>query len=63
MCATCHVYVEPEFAARLGAIDPVEDEMLDTAASPRQSNSRLGCQILIAEELDGLRVRLPLTQS
>lgn len=63
MCATCHVYVEPEFASRLGDIDPVEDEMLDTAAAPRESNSRLGCQIPVSEELDGLRVRIPHTQT
>ncbi len=85
MCATCHVYIEPEFIDLLmpiepvenemldtaaspapvqqPPIEPVENEMLDTAASPRQSNSRLGCQVLISKELDGLRVRLPPTQT
>lgn len=63
MCATCHVYIEPEFIDLLMPIEPVENEMLDTAASPRQSNSRLGCQVLISKELDGLRVRLPPTQT
>lgn len=63
MCATCHVYIEPEFLVLLGEIDPVEGEMLDSAASTRQPNSRLGCQVLIGEELNGLRVRLPPTQT
>jgi 2Fe-2S ferredoxin len=63
MCATCHVYVEPEFVSRLQEIDPVENEMLDSAAAPREASSRLGCQIPLGEQLDGLRVRIPQTQT
>jgi 2Fe-2S ferredoxin len=62
MCATCHVYVEPDHLERLPAMEEDEDEMLDSTASPRQSNSRLSCQLEVTEELAGLVVRLPETQ-
>lgn len=62
MCATCHVYVDDAFANKLPEVNSVEDEMLDSAASERRSNSRLGCQLVIGPELDGLRVRLPESQ-
>ena len=45
MCATCHVYVEPEFADALPPMSDDEDEMLDSAASPRTESSRLSCQL------------------
>jgi len=62
MCATCHVYVDPAWVDRLPPIDPVEDELLEDTASPRQATSRLGCQVPVGAELDGLVVRLPETQ-
>jgi 2Fe-2S ferredoxin len=62
MCATCHVYVDEEFADRLPERSPDEDEMLEAAASERTEHSRLSCQIVVTEELDGLVVRLPETQ-
>lgn len=62
MCATCHVYVEPDWIARLPEIQDNEDEMLDCVSSERQAGSRLGCQIKITPELAGLTVRLPATQ-
>ena len=57
-CSTCHVIIEPEDFERLR--DPTEDEedMLDLAFGLTRT-SRLGCQIIMTEELDGLRVRLP----
>ena len=57
-CATCHVIVDPEWYDRLG--DPSEDEedMLDLAFGLKPT-SRLGCQIVMTEELDGLVVTLP----
>ena len=57
-CATCHVIVDPAWFDRLP--DPSEDEedMLDLAYDIRKT-SRLGCQIKLTEELDGLVVRLP----
>jgi 2Fe-2S ferredoxin len=62
MCATCHVYVDEEFADRLPEMSPDEDEMLEAAASERTERSRLSCQIVLTDELDGLVVRLPETQ-
>jgi 2Fe-2S ferredoxin len=57
-CSTCHVVVDPEWVELLK--DPTEDEedMLDLAFGLTQT-SRLGCQIIITEELDGLTVKLP----
>ncbi len=57
-CSTCHIIVDPEWYELLK--DPTEDEedMLDLAFGLTQT-SRLGCQIIMTEELDGLTVRLP----
>ena len=44
------------------AMQPDEDGMLDFAATPRQANSRLACQITLTDALDGLVVDLPATQ-
>jgi 2Fe-2S ferredoxin len=57
-CATCHVIVAPEDAPRLGLASPEEEDMLDLAVGVRPT-SRLGCQIVVTEELDGLIVHLP----
>ncbi len=56
-CATCHVYVDAEWIGRL--IPPTEEEIerLDDAFDVTNA-SRLSCQILMREDLDGLRVRL-----
>ncbi len=62
MCATCHVFVEEQFLTDLPEISPSEDEMLDWTASPRAFNSRLGCQITLTAELDGIRVCIPERQ-
>jgi 2Fe-2S ferredoxin len=61
-CATCHVYVDEAFLNRLQPIQENEDEMLNTAFSERRPNSRLGCQIPVTKELDGLVVRTPEAQ-
>jgi 2Fe-2S ferredoxin len=61
-CATCHVYVDPEWSDRLPAPSGDEDAMLEMTASPRASTSRLSCQIALVPELDGLTVTLPSTQ-
>ena len=52
-CATCHVIVDPAFAGLLDEITPEEEEMLDLAVGV-EANSRLGCQIVLSEALDGL---------
>jgi len=54
-CATCHVYVDPAWMARLGKPDVAERDMIEFAKEPRP-NSRLSCQISLSEELDGLVV-------
>jgi 2Fe-2S ferredoxin len=55
-CATCHVYIEPEWQEVVGPPDVLEEMTLDGVAHIVQDNSRLGCQIMLREELDGLRV-------
>ncbi|MEH2560008.1 2Fe-2S ferredoxin [Bradyrhizobium algeriense] len=59
MCATCHVYVEEDWLARLPAMGGDEDALLDGAAAERRINSRLSCQIKLAADLDGLVLSLP----
>ena len=61
-CATCHVFVGAEWAARLPAPTADEWSMLEMTAAPREPGSRLSCQITLASTLDGLRVRLPASQ-
>lgn len=61
-CATCHVYVDPAFAGLLDPVSETEDEMLECTASPREENSRLGCQIKVTPAIDGIVVRLPEAQ-
>jgi ferredoxin, 2Fe-2S len=60
-CATCHVYVEPAWADKLGARNPMEEDMLDFAFDVRPE-SRLSCQIKVSDAIDGLRVRVPEKQ-
>ena len=57
-CSTCHVVVEPEWYDVLTEASEDEEDMLDLAFGLTQT-SRLGCQIIMTEELDGLTVRLP----
>ena len=57
-CSTCHIVVEPEHFDRLPEITEDEEDMLDLAFG-LEKTSRLGCQILITDELDGLTVTLP----
>ena len=59
MCATCHVYVEDDWLARIPAMGGDEDALLDGAAAERRPNSRLSCQIKLAADLDGLVLNLP----
>ncbi|SFB38742.1 ferredoxin, 2Fe-2S [Collimonas sp. OK607] len=58
-CATCHVYVDDLFLARLPAATLREQEMLQCTAAELQAGSRLSCQIAMTEALDGLTVRMP----
>ena len=57
-CSTCHVIVDPDDLERLNEPSEDEEDMLDLAFGLTET-SRLGCQIIMTEELDGLTVRLP----
>ena len=57
-CATCHVIVAPDWYGKLGEPSEDEEDMLDLAFGLKPT-SRLGCQIVMTEELDGLVVELP----
>lgn len=61
-CATCHVYVDEAWAAKLPPPSSDELGMLEFTAAPRRPTSRLACQIELTPELDGLTVELPPTQ-
>ncbi len=56
-CGTCHVHVEPDWAKKLHPANEDEEAMLDTVPS-LEATSRLSCQIIYDEALDGLSVRL-----
>ncbi|QLP97800.1 MAG: (2Fe-2S)-binding protein [Rhodoblastus sp.] len=60
-CATCHVYVAPEWEAKVGKAAAMEEDMLDFARDVRP-NSRLSCQIKVTEALNGLVVTTPERQ-
>ncbi len=60
-CATCHVYVKEEWFNKLPQKEQGEEDMLDMAFEPKK-NSRLSCQILVSEELNGLVLNLPKKQ-
>ena len=60
-CATCHVYVKEERFNKLPKKEDGEEDMLDMAFEPKKI-SRLSCQILVSDELDGLIVNLPEKQ-
>ena len=57
-CATCHIYVDEQWRSRVGPRNELEESMLEMADDV-QPNSRLGCQIKLTDELDGLVVRIP----
>ena len=57
-CSTCHVVVDPSWYAKLAEATEDEEDMLDLAFD-LQETSRLGCQIIMTEALDGLVVKLP----
>ena len=60
-CATCHVYVNDEWFDKIPAKEDGEEDMLDMAFEPKK-NSRLSCQIIVSDKLDGLKVNIPLKQ-
>jgi ferredoxin, 2Fe-2S len=61
-CATCHVYVDEQWMDKLDAMAAMENELLDVVASERKANSRLSCQLILSDALDGMRVSIPEAQ-
>ena len=62
MCATCHVYADPVTADRLPPLSDIEDEMLDSTASPRLETSRLSCQLRITGSAEPMTFTIPDAQ-
>jgi 2Fe-2S ferredoxin len=62
MCSTCHVFVDENFFNRLPPAQDTEEAVLEIAAEERRPTSRLSCQIMVTDALDGLIVRLPERQ-
>ena len=60
--ATCHVYVKEDWFDKLPTKEDGEEDMLDMAYEPKQ-NSRLSCQLIVSDELDGLEVTIPEKQA
>ena len=60
-CATCHVYVNDEWFDKLPSKEDGEEDMLDMAFEPKK-NSRLSCQLMVSDQIDGLVVNLPAKQ-
>ena len=61
-CATCHVYVKDDWYDKLDEKSEGEDDMIDQAYEPKK-NSRLSCQIIVSDDLDGLVVDMPEKQT
>ena len=60
-CATCHVYVNDEWLDKLPKKEDGEEDMLDMSFEPKK-NSRLSCQLIVSDTLDGLVVNIPSKQ-
>ena len=58
-CATCHVYVDADWAAKTGEVGDFEDAMLDATEAERKDTSRLSCQIEASGALEGLVLIVP----
>ena len=61
-CATCHVYVKEEWFNKLPKAEDAEQDMIDMAFEPKK-NSRLSCQLIVSDKLDGLIVTTPSKQT
>ena len=57
-CSTCHVIISRDWFARLPVASEEEEDMLDLAADV-EATSRLACQIVLKDDLDGLELRIP----
>ena len=61
-CATCHVYVDEKWFHKLPKAESAEIDMIDMAFEPKK-NSRLSCQIIVSDKLDGLEITTPEKQT
>jgi 2Fe-2S ferredoxin len=61
-CATCHVYIEEKWLDKIPKAEEAEIDMIDMAYEPKK-NSRLSCQLIVSDELDGLTLTTPEKQS
>ena len=61
-CATCHVYVVEKWLDKIPKAEEAEVDMIDMAYEPKK-NSRLSCQLIVSDELEGLTVTTPAQQS
>ena len=61
-CATCHDYVNDKWFSKISKAEDAENDMIDMAFEPKK-NSRLSCQIIVSDELDGLEVSTPKKQT
>ena len=60
-CATCHTYVDEQWLSKVQAAEGMENDMLEYAFE-RRDNSRLSCQLIISQEMDGMVLHLPSSQ-
>ncbi|MDE2404023.1 MAG: 2Fe-2S iron-sulfur cluster binding domain-containing protein [Sphingomonadales bacterium] len=60
-CATCHVYIGEGWGEKVGQPDDIEFAMLDMVSDVARENSRLGCQVRMSPELDGISVTVAPT--
>lgn len=58
-CATCHVFVDADWLAKVGDVGDFEDAMLDATEVERTDASRLSCQIKMSDDLDGITLTVP----
>lgn len=58
LCATCHVYVDDEWLDKLYDMEEEEEDMLEDGAMELKDNSRLSCQLIMSDELDGIKLYL-----
>ena len=61
-CATCHVYVDDKWYDKIPKAEDAENDMIDMAFEPKK-NSRLSCQLIVSDKLDGLVVTTPSKQT
>lgn len=61
-CATCHVYVDQAWVDLLPPVDEMENDLLENVAAERRDTSRLSCQIVVSDALDGIIVEIPERQ-